>query len=65
MPNVLNAVEDLRKLLMARKKAVVLEDLACELLGQLVGVVFNRAGGGGQQGGRCGRARARWSPTDL
>ena len=53
MPGVRNAVEELRRLLLAKKPAA-LEELSCQLLGRLVGVAFSRAGGGSQRGGDGG-----------
>ena len=53
MSKVKDSVKALRQALLA-DKSVTLEELACEMLGQLVGVVFTRARGGSQRGGDGG-----------
>ena len=53
MSIVENAVQELHDLLIS-KKSRVLEELACDLLGRLVGVVFSRARSGSQRGGDGG-----------
>ena len=53
LSNVGGAVDALQKELVVAD-AVVLEELACELLGRLTGVVFSRARSGSQRGGDGG-----------
>ncbi|MYA68056.1 MAG: hypothetical protein F4Y22_12515 [Gammaproteobacteria bacterium] len=53
MSSAENAVQELQDLLISQNSRV-LEELACDLLGRLVGVVFSRARSGNQRGGDGG-----------